>query len=416
MSFEELILNPGLHHLAEKILTNVDLQNITNFRLLSKNCKSFIDTNKPLMVLQIHQACSVRNSRLVGLDNEELKQTLQSNHSFCHLFNKTCTLEDLQAFLTFMKDYFSWPIVIPYKTFEFHARMNILEYISYYNHFNILQIIIDNLDCSDFKDHFLNSTNIDGNFTTVTPIHLACQTGSYEIADMLTRFTNIAICDRHQRTPLHYASIFGHDKIVRRLLKKKDSELLITKAGDYRGGTPFHLSCAKEYQRNSEVLEVFLRYPEFIDPNIRDTDGYTPLHYACISGFSEATKTLLNYSLAHSGVINMNIGCRDYSKTPLHYASANGHSDVVETVIQHHKILKNVDLNIQDMSGNAALHLACNGGHFNVVKVFVDGFASVEGVIDWNITNDEEETPFDIVRKKHYWDILELISQIREDC
>ena len=89
MSFEQLIVNPGYHHLAEKILANVNLQDLANFRLLSKVCKRFIDTNKPLILSQIQQACALRNSRLVGLDNEELRQTLQSNQSFCHFFKKS---------------------------------------------------------------------------------------------------------------------------------------------------------------------------------------------------------------------------------------------------------------------------------------------------------------------------------------
>jgi ankyrin repeat protein len=68
-----------------------------------------------------------------------------------------------------------------------------------------------------------------------------------------------------------------------------------------------------------EARIAIIRY--MADPNARDIDGTTPLHYAAKNGFGEVVRLLLEQG-ADARVIN------HYGETPLRLAARYGHREI----------------------------------------------------------------------------------------
>lgn len=53
-----------------------------------------------------------------------------------------------------------------------------------------------------------------------TPLHLACQKGNIDAAEILIAKGSISGRDQEKNTPLHKACLHGHSKIVAKILEK----------------------------------------------------------------------------------------------------------------------------------------------------------------------------------------------------
>eukprot|EP00761_Pharyngomonas_kirbyi_P000910 gb/GECH01000911.1/.p1 GENE.gb/GECH01000911.1/~~gb/GECH01000911.1/.p1 ORF type:complete len:122 (+),score=21.20 gb/GECH01000911.1/:1-366(+) len=88
------------------------------------------------------------------------------------------------------------------------------------------------------------------------------------------------------------------------------------------------------------------------------TNGYAPLHHACLQGHLSITKNLLQRRN-----ININIQNRD-QRTPLHLACFGGYHSIVKELLK----CDNINVNMKDNNGKTPLHIACERGRVSAVK------------------------------------------------
>ncbi|XP_063076013.1 transient receptor potential cation channel subfamily A member 1a [Engraulis encrasicolus] len=253
-----------------------------------------------------------------------------------------------------------------------------------------------------------------------TALHSACTQGATEaVKVMLSSCEDIGhainITDGSQQTPLHKAAIFDHHELAEYLVSK-GADIDYT---DYKGHSPLLLatSCGSWRTVNlllshgcnftikdvngCNFLHLTIMQPrglrnlpdEFLqDKRVRqmlhdeDTEGCTPLHYACKLGVPDSVSSMLGLKVspnhkskqkksalhfaAEFGRINtcyrlletltdtrlMNEG-DERGMTPLHLASRNGHVRVVELLLRRGALCQS------DYKGWSCLHHAAAGGY-----------------------------------------------------
>ncbi|KAJ8937888.1 hypothetical protein NQ318_021711 [Aromia moschata] len=91
--------------------------------------------------------------------------------------------------------------------------------------------------------------------------------------------------DDHGFSPLHWAAMKGHNKIVEMLLLR-GARVNATNRGD---DTPLHLAAAHGHR---EIVHMLLR--QRADLNFTNEHGNTPLHYACFWGYVDIAEDLVH--------------------------------------------------------------------------------------------------------------------------
>ena len=93
-----------------------------------------------------------------------------------------------------------------------------------------------------------------------------------------------------------------------------------------------------------------------IDSQKKDEHGDTPLHQACLHGFEGIVDLLLENRLVAASFSNV---CNYEHQTPLHLACREGHTEIAKKLLEKcPKDKKERLLNLHDIEGNVALHLA----------------------------------------------------------
>jgi ankyrin repeat protein len=181
-----------------------------------------------------------------------------------------------------------------------------------------------------------------------------------------------------QQTPLHIACRKGHSAVVELLLKHKAASNL----PDADGNTPLH--CAA----NLETVEVLLSDSFKTNANIPNRRGRTPLHVAAATGDVNVVDYLLRHG-AQQDILD------DQGQNAFHHAAANGHTAVALVLLHDSESFnpqslsrkahgrtsgvaptaldgnsadgttdieedgtEGFDINMADLKGNTALHLA----------------------------------------------------------
>jgi ankyrin repeat protein len=185
-----------------------------------------------------------------------------------------------------------------------------------------------------------------------TLLHMVCGGGFIEVAKKLAqRFTlsskELSIQNASHKTPLHFASIIGQDKVVNWLLEKN----VQVDVKDKRGVTPLH---GATMMHHMQVVELLLAKGAKL--NAKDTQGRTVLHYALLTAadpmfeqldaefdyrISKLRKnnTSLITSLVQKGA-PVNEHCSSTGLTPLMVCCKHGLSEVAREILTREDLEK----------------------------------------------------------------------------
>ena len=112
-----------------------------------------------------------------------------------------------------------------------------------------------------------------------------------------------------------------------------------------------------------------------VDPQKRDEHGDTPLHQACLHGFEGIVDLLLENGLVAASFSNV---CNYDHQTPLHLACREGRTEIAKKLLEKFpEDRKEKLLNLHDIEGNVALHLAIESLKVDLV-IIISTFLKVE--------------------------------------
>jgi len=163
--------------------------------------------------------------------------------------------------------------------------------------------------------------------------------------------------DKDGSTPLHWASVNGHDTIVQRLLEAGAD----TNVNNKYGSTPLYW--ASENGHDTIVQRLL---EAGADANAKDPYGSTPLHWASENGHDTIVQRLLE------GGADANAKNED-GRTPLHLASENGHNAMVQRILE-----AGANTNVNNKYGSTPLHLASKNAHAAIVQQLLEAGAQYE--------------------------------------
>ena len=145
-------------------------------------------------------------------------------------------------------------------------------------------------------------------------------------------------------TALHAASRGGHATVIRVLLRVPGVEA----DRPFRGVSPLHLASLEGHE---EAVEALLEAPLRVDVNVRAHDGMAPLHWAALRGDAAVAEALIATPGIDANAVNR------HGRTPLHMASRGGctHAQVVKVLLA----APGIDVNRTNPAGWTPLHYAC---------------------------------------------------------
>lgn len=183
-------------------------------------------------------------------------------------------------------------------------------------------------------------------------LFLECADGNIDAFEKLIRMrSNIHVVNRHMRTPLHEACIYGHAYIVRRLIE----------------------------------LNADINHPDILKK--------TPLIAACEKGHVEVVNELI-----YAGA-KVNIG--GYDKiTPLHLTCVHNHDLICEILIK-----AGADVNSLDYNNSSPLHVACKHGFTKIAKMLIESGAKIE------CHDSQNRTPFYYAEFYQYTEIVDFLNR-----
>ena len=175
-----------------------------------------------------------------------------------------------------------------------------------------------------------------------------------------------------------------------KLSNEKDIQELVTFGKDINeklsifSFAPIHkiIDSKKDKKKKHEVLTNMLLLGS--DPNIKDSNGWTALHYACQSGDIESVKILVDKKADI-------IAFSNNKRTPLHLASKMNFPHIVDylidKIISKNRAENKKYLNAQDENGCTPSHLAAKEGNTKCLETLLTKGADLYAVdsCGWNI-------------------------------
>lgn len=355
----------------------------------------------------------------------DVRHTKESDDSTAlHLACSQGCLEIVQLLTSEVRDICKEEITDGQGMFPIHrAAMN--------NHSLVVNFLLDQGAQADPRD-------IEGR----TPLFLAASVGGTETVQLLLdRGADLTLKDMELRSALHVA--IGNTNTMEALMKSPASKSLVVDK-DAAGYTPVHYAARAGYLKhitlfisknkaaaqvtsNSldtplhivsrygwlEIAQKLLKKRSVRIINVQNSQGKTPLHFACHEGHEQTVKLLL--------LEGATIERDHHDRTPLHLAAARGSEECVEYIMQTHP----ESLNALDKHQNTALNLAAIAGHASLVTYLLNVKeqeillnSQNQNVLDLAISNENAAVAMAIIEHSRWKEVMDsavggVVSQIQ---
>ena len=211
----------------------------------------------------------------------------------------------------------------------------------------------------------------------------------FEIIELILKYNtqNIGIMitdfkDTYNNIPLHYAIFFKNEKAID-LLLKNDSN---TNTIDENGYTSLHLSI---YTKNYNICKKILDHNFNTNINAKTINGETALHIACNLELENIVELLIDNQ------IDINAQDYDMQLTALIYAIHLNNNKIAKILINS----SNINPNIQDFTGNTALHHAIIEENNEIILNLLSN-KNVKTKINVNLYNIDSKFPIHLFLEK----------------
>ena len=206
-----------------------------------------------------------------------------------------------------------------------------------------------------------------------TCLLLACSGGNIKLTQKLFMKYNCRrdALDEAGRLATSCAAYYGHTYLLEMLI----NEFKFSPASTVRtdGQNLLHQACAGRHCKTASIL--ISKY--CIEPNVRDSHGYTALHCVCGPLF-DTLKSVGNFhspeDVEPTALLDMLVDLRcdpmdkdRIGRTALHHAVLSGQTQIVKQLVWKYKCC----INSTDISGYTPLHYAAMGSYANATLVQV---------------------------------------------
>lgn len=198
-----------------------------------------------------------------------------------------------------------------------------------------------------------------------------------------------------QSFPVQEAARDNKPLIVQGLLAE-NGKLAVSKDSD--GRTPLHWACAMGHEK---IVDLILPYMKNVDlDDLVDDGGWTPIHILCGVG----NDAVLDKLMAHEPQPDINLATST-GVTGLHIAVSKNHYELVKKLLESYKALARV----RDSRGQTPLHRAAAVGSGVEVKLLVEAKANL------NATEKDGWTPLHHAMAEGHGDVAVLLVELGAD-
>lgn len=256
----------------------------------------------------------------------------------------------------------------------------------------------------------LQATDSDGD----TPLHIAAKKGYMNVA-VLMRDQDASLLQQLNNkgeSPSQAAARAGYEDIALELdITKANIHESVERGGrSFDGNTPAQAAHAAAKRNGIEEIQRLLssccESRDIVGCTDKNLD--TPLHIAVNNGFEDVVRILLNTDCGYDVAVNMK---NKQGYTPIHVAAYKERCQIIKDILNSQGArVSNHALSIADSSGSTPLHIAAWRGCADVVELLLMRGADVDAV------NSNGDTPLMLVITHGSQICDEKIVKLLIDC